>query len=108
MRPPQHLELYCEASAIFGAKAVIVVDKNSPHETGVLAKSASGALEKIPFVRVHNMKQCLTTLKKHGFWCVGLSGNAQMDIRQYTPPQNTALIVGAEGTGMRHLTEKNM
>ena len=103
---PHNIGAIFRSSALFGAKAVIVVDKNSPHETAVLAKSASGALEKIPFVRVNNIKQCLKTLQKHNFWCVGLSGSTHMDITNYTPTQNTALIVGAEGMGMRRLTEQ--
>ncbi len=103
---PHNIGAILRSSAIFGAQAVIVVDKNSPQETGVLAKSASGALEKIPLVRVPNMKQGLTTLKKHGFWCVGLSSNADMEIQQYSPSPNTALVMGAEGAGIRRLTEK--
>ena len=92
---------------LFGANAVIATDKNSPDETGILAKSASGALDKIPYIRVNNLKRCIDTLKHDGFWTVGFDGDSDMDLMDYKPSNKTAIIMGSEGDGMRRLTKES-
>ena len=104
---PHNIGAILRSAAIFGAKAVIVASKNSPRETGILAKAASGALETIPYIRVPNIKRTMEVLKAVEFWCVGFSPLAVHPLHSFSPGRRTAIIMGAEGSGMRYLTEKS-
>lgn len=104
---PHNVGAILRSAAAFNAAAVILPKDHSPPETAVLAKSASGALEIIPLVRVTNLVQAMELIKKAGYWCAGLDGSANQPIHQAKLGQKTALVLGAEGKGLRRLTAEH-
>lgn len=104
---PHNVGAIMRSCAIFGVKAIVLPHDNSPQESGVLAKSASGALELIPIIKVVNISQSLKQLKQWGFWCYGLDEKGEKMLHQKKMSGKIALILGAEGGGMRQLTKAN-
>lgn len=102
---PHNVGAILRSAAVFGAKALILTDRNAPSESGVLAKSASGALELVPLIRVTNLAHALKDLKDIGFWCVGFAETGAKALGQIDLKGKIALIMGAEGDGMRRLTK---
>ena len=90
------------SAAAFGAIGIVTQDRHSPPEGGALAKAASGALERVPWVRVVNLARALEEMAEAGFWRIGLAGEADSDIKDALGPERVALVLGAEGPGMRH------
>ena len=88
----------------FQASAVIVQDRHTPPITGVLAKAASGGTEHCPIVRVTNLARALETLQRAGVWCIGLDSEASQSVRAAKVSGPMALVLGAEGDGLRRLT----
>ena len=103
---PHNVGAVLRSAAAFGAGAVVVPDKGAPEESGSLAKSASGALEAIPYIRVVNLARSLDTLKSAGFWCLGLADEAPRSLADSDPADAVALVLGAEGGGLRRLTRE--
>ena len=103
---PHNIGAIMRSAVAFHAEAVIMPEAGAPNESGVLAKSASGATELIPLVRVANLARAMETLKKADFWCVGLDGYAKDYITDRKLPKKCVLILGAED-GMRRLTMEN-
>lgn len=103
---PHNIGAIMRSAVAFHAVAVIMPDAGAPSESGVLAKSASGATELIPLIRVANLAHAMDMLKKADFWCVGLDGYAKDYISDRKLPQKCALVLGAED-GMRRLTMDN-
>lgn len=101
---PHNVGAILRSASAFGAKAVVVTERNAPETTGVLAKSASGALESVPLVRVTNLARALADLQQAGFWTVGLAESGQSALAQCNLTGRTALVLGAEGAGLRRLT----
>lgn len=98
---PHNVGAIIRSAAAFGAKAIVTTDRHAPPESGTLAKSASGALESLPWVRVTNLSRALDSLAEMGYWRIGLDGYADQDIRDADYGDNIALIMGAEGKGIR-------
>lgn len=101
---PHNVGAILRSASAFGAKAVVVTERNAPETTGVLAKSASGALESVPLVRVTNLARALADLQQAGFWTVGLAESGKSTLAQCNLTGRTALVLGAEGAGLRRLT----
>ncbi len=103
---PQNIGAVMRSAAAFGAKAILVPDRNTPKTTGALAKAASGATETVPLVRVQNLVRALEELKKAGFWIAGLTADTPSEINATELPDTCVLVLGAEGKGIRRLTDE--
>jgi 23S rRNA (guanosine2251-2'-O)-methyltransferase len=101
---PRNVGAILRSARAFSIAAVVMSSRHSPPETGALAKPASGALEYVPIVRVGNLARSLETLKQRGFWCYGLDADATVDLPDVEIAAKAAIILGAEGRGMRRLT----
>lgn len=99
---PQNIGALFRSAAAFGARAVIVQDRRTPPLSGALAKAAAGALEIIPCVQVVNIARAIEALQELGYHCGGLAGEADADIAEF-PDAPLALVMGAEGAGLRRL-----
>lgn len=104
---PRNVGAILRSAAAFGALAVIMQDRNAPMEGGALAKAASGALETVPLVRVKNLARALQKLAGLGFWRYGLSAVGDQSLTEIPLTRRIALVLGAEGSGLRSLTQKN-
>lgn len=104
---PQNVGACLRSAAAFGARAVITQDRNSPTESGVLARASAGGLEVIPWLRVANLAQTLETLREMSYWHVGLDGNTDQSLKQVSLGDNVVIVMGSEGKGLRPLVQKN-
>lgn len=105
---PHNVGAILRSAEVFGARAVIAPHRHSAPETGALAKTASGALERQPYLRIQNLATGMRTLKEMGYAVVGLDGGATAELSDVLVDMRatpTALVLGAEGPGMRRLTQ---
>jgi len=105
---PHNLGACIRTAEAAGCGAVIVpkdhaADINSP----VVAKSACGALARLPVLKVTNLKRCIEQLQQQGFWVVGLAGEADGSVYDASLTGATAIVMGSEGTGMRRLVRES-
>ncbi|MFS0735423.1 RNA methyltransferase [Sphingomonas sp. 1P06PA] len=102
---PHNVGAVLRSAVAFDALGIITQDRHSPPESGALARSASGALEAMPWVRVVNLARSLGEIAEAGFWRIGLTGHATRTLGEALGPPRVALVLGAEGEGMRANTE---
>jgi 23S rRNA (guanosine2251-2'-O)-methyltransferase len=101
---PHNVGAILRSAAAFDALGIITPDRHAPPESGTIARSASGALEIVPWVRVVNLARALEEIAEAGFWRVGLTGEATQTFAQAIGEARIALVLGAEGEGMRQNT----
>ncbi|WP_084264668.1 23S rRNA (guanosine(2251)-2'-O)-methyltransferase RlmB [Sneathiella glossodoripedis] len=104
---PHNVGAITRSAAAFGIGAIVLPDRRSPSITGVLARSASGAIESVPLIRVNNLARALDKLAEMGFWRIGMDGRADQELETaITGANRIALVLGSEGKGLRRLTEE--
>ncbi len=106
---PHNVGAVLRSAEVFGARAVVAPHRHSAPETGALAKTASGALERQPYLRIKNLGDAMEELRKLGYTLVGLDGEGEGTIDALVPELNdrpVALVLGAEGPGLRARTKE--
>jgi 23S rRNA (guanosine2251-2'-O)-methyltransferase len=101
---PHNVGAITRSAAAFAVSAIVTTARHSPEATGVLAKAASGALEYVPLVTVQNLARALASLKERGYRVIGLDSSGATDFAAATIRAPLALVLGAEGKGLRQLT----
>ncbi len=102
---PHNVGAIMRSAAAFAVQAIVTTARHSPEATGVLAKSASGALELVPMVMVQNLARGMEELHQGGFLLVGLDSEGESDLASLGLRSPLALVLGAEGKGLRQLTK---
>ena len=106
---PHNVGAVLRSAEVFGARAVVAPRHHSAPETGALAKTASGALERQPYLRVANLADAMEALKAMGYVLIGLDGAGTVELAgalAAVGPRAVALIIGAEGPGLRQKTRE--
>ena len=105
---PHNVGAILRSAEVFGARAVIAPHRHSAPESGALAKTASGALERQPYLRVRNLADTMLQLKEIGYTVIGMDGEAKHQLTDITAmaPGPIAIVLGAEGPGLRERTKE--
>lgn len=105
---PHNVGAIMRSAVAFGAGALITTSRHSPQESGVLAKSASGALEHIDHIEVRNLSEALEQLHEAGFQTIGLDSQGPAEMEKSFSGERVALVLGAEGKGLRQKTRETV
>lgn len=105
---PHNVGAVMRSAVAFGAGALVVTSRHSPTESGVLAKSASGALEHIDLIEVRNLADALGRLHEAGFQTIGLDSDGPAEMEKSFAGDRIALVLGAEGKGLRQKTRETV
>lgn len=103
---PHNVGAILRTACAFGADAVITTARHSPRETGVMAKSASGALDMVPMIEVRNLGDSIETLKQRGMLVLGFDSESEAPLRPRMDDHPMAIVMGAEGKGLRQRTRE--
>jgi 23S rRNA (guanosine2251-2'-O)-methyltransferase len=103
---PQNIGAVLRSAAAFGGRAVVIATHGAPAITGALAKAASGAIDRVPLVRVVNLARSLAQLKAAGFWICGLDETADQRLAALDLGPRVVLVLGSEGSGLRRLVRE--
>jgi 23S rRNA (guanosine2251-2'-O)-methyltransferase len=104
---PQNVGAVFRSALAFGAKGIVLQERNAPALSGALAKAAAGAIERLPCARVVNLSRALETLADLGWRAVGLDGSAQETLEEALDERPTVLVMGSEGEGLRRLVAEH-
>jgi 23S rRNA (guanosine2251-2'-O)-methyltransferase len=105
---PHNVGAITRSAAAFGAHALVMPkNQSAPLESAILAKTACGGIEHVPILTVTNLSRSLEQLKKGGYWCIGLDERGDQPIHKAPLQGKIALVLGAEGDGLRRLTKEN-
>jgi len=104
---PHNVGAIIRSAVGFGVKKIIFCEHNAPKENTTIIKSSAGTIELADLIVVTNFNNLIEKLKKIGYWCIGLAGEATHNISEIKDYKNVALIIGSEGNGIRDLVKKN-
>jgi 23S rRNA (guanosine2251-2'-O)-methyltransferase len=103
---PHNVGAVLRSAAAFAARAVLIAAHGAPPVTGALAKAASGAVDRVPLIRIVNLARALDRLKEAGFWVCGLDETADQPLAALDLGRRAVLVLGSEGGGMRRLVRE--
>lgn len=104
---PHNVGAILRTAAAFGADALITTERHAPALTGVLTKTACGGAEHVPYIQVPNLARAMEAIAEAGYFRLGLASEAELNLSDRTATDRTALILGAEGPGLRRLTREH-
>ncbi|WP_438997032.1 23S rRNA (guanosine(2251)-2'-O)-methyltransferase RlmB [Candidatus Puniceispirillum sp.] len=104
---PRNVGAILRSARAFGCNAIITTHRNAPEENGALARTATGALEHIPIIRVVNLARAVESLQDHDITVAGLAGDGTMDVGALADFRRLAIMLGAEGPGLRRLSREH-
>ena len=104
---PQNIGAIIRSALAFNVDAVITTKDNAPTENATLVKATAGAFELIPYIQVVNLTRTLNDIKKHGYWVVAVTQDADIPINSLNNFDRVALLLGAEGKGIRNINLKH-
>lgn len=103
---PQNIGAIIRSALAFDVDAVLLPEHSSPDETPAMVKASSGAIEKLPIIKVGNITNTIKALQKENYWAIGLDSNTSTLINKHNFGEKTILVMGSEGKGMRRLTKE--
>ena len=104
---PRNVGAIMRSALALGAAAIITTHRNAPEESGALARAAAGALERLPLVRVVNLARAMEQLQDAGISVAGLAADGDSDVASLATEDRLAIVMGAEGSGLRHNTRRH-
>lgn len=104
---PHNVGAIIRSAIAFGVDKIIFCEHHAPKENSTIIKTAAGTIEDADLIVVTNFNNLMEKLKKIGYWCIGLAGEAKSYIHEIKDYKNIALVVGSEGSGIRPLVKSN-